>query len=258
MKKTLFFILFLCMAAFMILPGFGENGEEIAVGMDRAAVEAYLIEEGIVPTLQDEEKIVWSTDAFSLYVTFDPENQTADWVNLDAQGDGVLTLDFTFPDWSMTFDRLMKDLREQGAAYDLYLDPWGKTVFFDGAFFGTRAYLCADFSLDGSLCRVETEQRDGVSVLPWAARMGSTLGAPDEYYGIHDRTEGIIHKLEDGMYWLSNGSGYSLDNKVSVYCYEEGNGIGSIIENVAVIRVVPHVPDSEELAFDTIDWEQGE
>lgn len=239
MKKAVLVLCGIVLLWSVSAAAFAEMPYDLYWGMDHQAVLAALTSEGIVPDHDSEEKIIFSGDLCSGYITFSPENGLADWIQLNAAGEGYLDMDFTVPDWQLSCAALISRLTEAQSPYDLYLDEEGAAVYFDALIFGAEAYLCAYFSTEDVLEQIEVELWDAdVSPILWAARMGAALGAPDAADGVFEERSGIEHDLWDALGWTRNGCRYEMENRISVICLETENGPDSAYEITPVIRVM--------------------
>lgn len=242
MKKIGWLLLVVCVLA--TATASAELIGSITIGMTQAQVDAVLAGEGIVPDYESEQ----STHAVSgnVSVNVEYQNGVADWVNETVEIGGTAAVDLTAPDWSLTFDEMLQQLREGGVGYDMYLSSDSNSLFFRAQVFDTEAGVFTGYDQAGKLAFVKVELYDFESPLEWAARMTNILGMPRDPQKAVEIDNGPSHAVDCALVWEANGNDYSLMHHLMSYSFAAEDGARAVFESRIEIDIVPAVPDAEK------------
>lgn len=219
MKKMLALLLLVCL---LPIGACASPIEEVTVGMSRAYVKSLIEKQGETVSYEDESTLYVSGETMYLNLNFSPDPDTVSWINLSIAGYTESPYDLTVPDWTLTMEDVMRTLRSNSIAYDLFLGDGDPTVYCDVNFCGDRMTMSMTFHAQTRLLTsVNADLYRNESPLALSARMTGYLGEPTPLSQsfITDNANGPSHDICDRLYWLSKGSLYTLEHRLMTYSY---------------------------------------
>lgn len=228
MKKILLLVVSVCVAFSSV--AMAAMPDTVRIGDNRETVEQLMVLEGITPYLDGDNTLAYETADMDAYITLD-ESGKVDFISYSYYLGGTSAMNFTRPDWNLTWDGVLACLKNEGANHEAYWNAEDRypTIYLTGVIFDTAADLALEFDDSGLLDKVSVYGYEE-PVMGWAMKAACVLGVPDTV-NLRTEKEGICTSvIEDTEWVLENGSYYTLTSNVSFAAFVENAGLDTVAD----------------------------
>ncbi len=228
MKKILLLAAVLCIVFSSV--AMAAMPDTIRIGDSRDIVEQLMVMEGISPYIDGDNTLAYETEDMNAYFSLD-ETGKVDFICYTYYLGGTSTMDFTVPDWNLTWDGVLASLKNEGASHEAYWNAEYRypTIYVNGIIFDTMADLALEFDDNGMLDKVSVYGYEE-PVMNWAMRAAHVLGVPD-IVNRRTKQEGICTDvIEDTEWVMEDGSYYTLTSNVSFAAFVNGVDVDTVAD----------------------------